>query len=201
MYRRLILVFLLGQLPIGACVDLSRPTAKPSRDVAQDFQEQDAKMSLESDVEPDSEPGVEPIIEPIVEATVEPPPVDPPGYDAEVADASPFNDAETQKSSYNCPETLFHIPGKTTTYPGTGAWCVITCDDFTTNDFGWACYNLETRTLKVNGKTIACGSKTLPPSTNGFTVFEIGAGNNTYSAINWWNSIPKTKCSLPEGGF
>jgi hypothetical protein len=202
MHRRIILFFLLGQLSIGACVDLRRPTAKPSLDVAQDYQEPDARIMIEPDViEPDVEPVLEPRIEPIVEVTVEPPPIEPPSYDAEVTDSHPFTDAETHKSTFNCPEVLFHVPGKTTIFPGTGAWCVMTCDDFTPHDFGWDCYNFEKRTLKVNGKPTACGSKPLPSPINGFTIFEVSSGNNTYSAINWWNSISKTKCSLPEGGF
>lgn len=202
MHRCLILVFLFCQLPIAACVDLRRPSAKKPLDAAQDYRALDTQIAFEPDAEPDLEFDAEPIQETGDEPLlVEPSPIDPPYYDAEIRDTLQFSDAKAHQSQFYCPEILFHEEGKTTMYQGNGAWCVVSCDAFSTPNLGWNCYNFEDRTVKINGKLVACGSKPLPPPISGRTIFEISAGSKNYSAINWWNSIPSYQCPLPDGGI
>ena len=106
----------------------------------------------------------------------------------------PPSDTKTTGSE-NCPITSVQSGGNAYGPNVLGGYCIVTCDSPT----GWGCSNFGGRTIKVNGKAMACGDP-LPAKVNGYYVFEVSPGTLNYSSIYWWGTANAT-CPLPDGGL
>jgi len=45
----------------------------------------------------------------------------------------------------------------------------------------------STRTIMVNGESVACGELPLPEPVDGGYYFDFGPGTNVSAAMYWWN--------------
>jgi hypothetical protein len=79
---------------------------------------------------------------------------------------------------------------------GMAATCVATCDGIA----GWNCSNDDGRTVTVNGTVVKCGAAI--SKSNGYFVFQVGAGTNRDFAIFWWADSGNyaTSCAASAGG-
>ena len=50
----------------------------------------------------------------------------------------------------------------------------------------WRCSNLGTRTISVNGTTVACAAWPLPARINGSYYFEFSAGTPDFTSFYWY---------------
>jgi hypothetical protein len=79
------------------------------------------------------------------------------------------------------------IPNGTSgNFATTGAVCYRAIGGFN----AWACNNLGTRTVSVNGVAVVCdgsnGTWPLPALVEGYYYFEFSAGTPDYTSFYWW---------------
>jgi hypothetical protein len=51
---------------------------------------------------------------------------------------------------------------------------------------GWNCSSTDGRTIRINGRVLACGVMPVPPQIDGYTYIETTAGTYTWAQVYWW---------------
>jgi hypothetical protein len=72
--------------------------------------------------------------------------------------------------------------GNTGSFGTTGPVCFRTAAAI----HGWGCYDMDGRTLLVNGVAMTCGATNPAPWTDGYTYFAAGAGTYPWAGIYAW---------------
>jgi len=91
--------------------------------------------------------------------------------------------------------------GHTGKFNTTGAICFVTCDSITD---GFQCYATTSRTIKINGSSVSCGSlPTAAAKTPPYTVIDITAGTtgSDQDEIWWWGTYYAGTCTIPVAGL
>jgi fibronectin type 3 domain-containing protein len=92
-------------------------------------------------------------------------------------------------------------PGHTGKFNTTGAICFVTCDSITG---GFQCYATTSRTIRINGSTVSCGSlPTAAAKTPPYNVIDITAGTtgSDQDEIWWWGTYYAGTCAIPAAGL
>jgi len=102
----------------------------------------------------------------------------------------------------SCPVVLLPLERReenttdTEHFGGITKFCVVTCDDLRTSNFGWGCYDMADRTVRVNLQEVTCSQTPLPSPIMGWNLFEVSAGKSSQPAIHWWGQRTARECSL-----